>query len=385
MRKIRINSPQASNIVIFEKTGSRRIKNLILPGLPAFVLDSMHVDIFWGTRVIWNFLLNMNHFEIQSIKNYRTKLRGIIGQIWRIYILSIIKVIKPKIVITLIDNHPVFHWLCNHYTGAKFIAVQNGSRTRGQLKELKLGYTLQHYFCFGEYEKDLFSEIGYRVDNFHPIGSLLSGYYIKNQDLDHRPVYDICVISGWRGNIGNSEDVKTSMKAMKILDEMLSEYIHQANIKVSIVMRSEPKSADRMIPIYGNEREYFQKIYPKSVTLIDPDFVSRNIYSEMFKAELIISMGSTAPREAFGMGKKILYCDFTNSDLYNDYTDTILFKDYNYKLFKQRIDKLLTMSASEYKENTRAYASYLMNNDLKRPPHLVIREMIDNLLIVPDN
>ena len=76
--------------------------------------------------------------------------------------------------------------------------------------------------------------------------------------LIQNPIYDICVISTWRGDIGNSDDVKESMKAMEILDEMLSRYIQKTNIKVSIIMRSEPGSNDRNIPIYGNEKEYFQ-------------------------------------------------------------------------------------------------------------------------------
>jgi len=379
-RKIHYQSPPSSDIVIFEKTGSRRIQNLILPEMPVFVFDSRLDDIFLGFRVVGRFLLNLSHFKIKSIKNSSTRLRGIVGQMWNIYILSVIKVINPRVIITLIDNHPAFHWLCEHYDSAELMAIQNGTRTRGQLHSNKSSYTLQHYFCFGNYEKDLFSEFGYKVKNYHPVGSLLSGYYINSKLLIQNPIYDICVISAWRGDIGNTDDVKESMKAMKILDEMLSRYIQETNIKVSIIMRSEPESNDRNIPIYGNEKEYFQNIYPDSVVLIDPDFQNRNIYSEMLKGDLIISMGSTTPREAFGMGKKILYCDFTKSDLYNDYHEMVLYKDQNYESFKKKLDELLEIPIDHYRKNTKEYASYLMNNNLKCPPHLIIRKTIDNYL-----
>ena len=145
-------------------------------------------------------------------------------------------------------------------------------------------------------------------------------------------------------------------------------------------MRSEPESNDRNIPIYGNEKEYFQNIYPDSAILIDPDFQNRNIYSEMLKGDLIISMGSTATREAFGLGKKILYCDFTKSDLYNHYHEMILYKDRNYESFKKKLDELLEISIDDYKNNTRKYASYLMNNDINSPPHLKIRDKINHYL-----
>lgn len=379
-----LKNPPQSNIIIFEKTGSRRIQNLILQDLPVFVFDSRLNEIFLGFQVIVSFFLNLNQFKIKSIKDYKTRLHGIVGQIWRIYILAVIKIINPKVVITLIDNHPIFHWLCKHYNGAEFIAIQNGNRTKGQLNQQKVEYTLQHYFCFGNYEKDLFSNFNYKVDKYYPVGSLLAGFYIDTQKMNNITEYDICLISAWRGDIGNTEDVKKTMKAMKKLDCMLSKYIEETKIKVSIIMRSEPGSSDRNIPVYGNERDYFHSIYPETVTLVDPDLKNFNIYSEILKGDLIISMGSTVPREAFGFGKKILYCDFTRSNLYNYYNSTILFKDKNYELFKQRIDELLIMPTSEYKKNTEKYASYLMNNDLKYPPHLIIRKTIDNYLGVTE-
>ena len=148
-REIHFKSPPSSDIVIFEKIGSGRIQNLILPGKPVFVFESMLDDIFLSFRVVGHFLLNLSHFKINSIKNYSTRLRGIVGQMWNIYILSVIKVINPRVIITLIDNHPVFHWLCENYSGAELMAIQNGTRTKGQLHSNKSYYTLNHYYCFG--------------------------------------------------------------------------------------------------------------------------------------------------------------------------------------------------------------------------------------------
>ena len=231
-------------------------------------------------------------------------MRGILGQIWRIYILSVIKVINPKVIITYIDNSPVFHWLCEHYVGAELIAIQNGSRVKIQLKSVKNNYNLQHYFCFGNYEKDLFTSFGYKVENYLPIGSLLCGYYLNNEMLNQSPTYDICVVSAWRGDIGNTKDVYDSMRSMEVLDKMLSKYIQETGIKVSIIMRSEPSSKDRNMPEFGNEEEYFKNLYPESVTLINPDFKRVNIYSEVIKGDLIISSGSTVLREVFGMKRR---------------------------------------------------------------------------------
>jgi surface carbohydrate biosynthesis protein len=381
-KEIHYKSPPLCDIVIFEKTGSQRIRNLIIPDLDVFIFDSSLDNIFISFQVIRYFIKSLSLFKINYVKSYKNVLRGFGAHFRLIYIASVIRAINPKIVITLIDNHTVFHWLCQYYVGAEFIAIQNGTRTKGEIMKVKSKIRLQHYFCFGNYEKDLFSGLGYKINNYYPVGSLLAGKYITKHNGKNKPTYDICIVSAWRGNIELSDDVKCSMSAMRKMDMMLSKYIEASKTNASIIMRSEPNSDDRKIAIYGDEKEYFKNIYPESVVLIDPDIKHRNIYSEMLKAVLIISMGSTAPREVFGIGKKILYCDFTDSNLYNDYNDTILFKENNYELLKQRINELLKMPGSEYEENTREYASYMMNNDFDRPPHHVIREMIDNYLCV---
>ena len=229
-------------------------------------------------------------------------------------------------------------------------------------------------------KKDLFTSFGYKVENYLPIGSLLCGYYLNNEMLNQSPTYDICVVSAWRGDIGNTKDVYDSMRSMEVLDKMLSKYIQETGIKVSIIMRSEPSSKHRNMPEFGNEEEYFKNLYPESVTLINPDFKKVNIYSEVIKGDLIISMGSTVLREVFGMKKKILFCDFTDSDLYNDYDEMILYRDQDYEVFKKRINELLTLSNDDYRSRTKEYASYLMNNDLSYPPHLIIRDKIDSFL-----
>ena len=334
-------------------------------------------DIFLGFRVISSFLLNLSLFKIKSIKNYKTRFRGIVGQIWRIYILSIIKVINPKVVITLIDNHPVFHWLCEHYNGAELMAVQNGNRTKVEFRDLKTPFKIQHFFCFGDYEKDIYSDMGFIIDHYYPVGSLLGGYYTYGNKNNIEIKYDICVLSNWRGNICNTIDVQTTMESTQKLDRFLSRYIREYNLNTAISLRSEPGSPDRNIPVYGNEKDYFNNIYPENVDLIDPNFEERNIYNNMAQSDLIISFGSTPLREAFGWGKKILYCDFTGTKQYNDYDPIILFRDENYDLFKKRLNEMRYMSAEEYKDKTKEYASYLMNNNPSCPPHIFIRQKID--------
>ena len=379
-RKIKFKSPPQSDIVIFERIGSQRIKDLIFPGLPTYVFDSKLEEIFISAKIVYYFIFYLKYVSIRGNSDFRKIGRVFIGQLWRIYLLSCIKCFKPKVVVTLIDNYPVFHWLCKHYKDAEFVAIQNGSRSKVEFRELKAPYRIGHFFCFGEYERDFYSKLGHKIDHYYPVGSILGGYYKYVTNKDSISKYDICVVSCWRGNIGNRPDVQKTMESMRKMDLFLCRYIKEYNLKVSIIMRSEPNSPDRNIPVYGDEKEYFKNIYSDSVDLIDPDFKEHNIYRVMDESNLIVSAGSTALREAFGWGKKVLCCDFTGTNLYNDYDPVILFSAENYDLFKTRLNEIRHMPYEEYIIKTKDYASYLMNYNPDCPPHLLIRQKIEQYL-----
>lgn len=379
-RKIKFKSPPQSDIVIFERTGSGRIKDLVLQDMQAYVIDSKLEEIFIGIKAAFNFIVYFMRIFFDRNESFHKSGRSFAGKLYLIYLLSCIKCFSPKVVVTLIDNHPIFSWLCGHYKDAEFMAIQNGARTKVEFRDLKEPWRIGHFFCFGEHEKDLYIDFGHKIDHYYPVGSLLGGYYRNNSKTANMPKYDICVVSGWRGDIGNGPDVQMTMESMKKMDLFVSRYIKEYNLKAAVIMRSEPDSSDRNIPVYGNEKEYYGNIYPNSVDLIDPNFKERNIYKVMDESSIIVSSGSTAPREAFGWGKKILYCDFTGTDLYNDYTSTILFKSYDYDLFKTRMDEIRLMPRDEYNAKTKDYASYLMDYDEKRPPHIFIRQKIEQYL-----
>ena len=80
------------------------------------------------------------------------------------------------------------------------------------------------------------------------------------------------------------------------------------------------------------------------------------------------------------MGKKILYCDFTGNNKSNDYDDMIMFKKPDYESFEERLNQLIKEPYSKYRERTKKYASYVMNNDINFPSHLIIRDKINSIL-----
>jgi len=103
-------------------------------------------------------------------------------------------------------------------------------------------------------------------------------------------------------------------------------------------------------------------------------------YRGMDESEIVVNLFSTASIESFGWGKKTLHCDFTETDKYHDYDSMIMFTDNNYISFKKRLNELRREPYDEYRKRTKDYASYLMNYDPDCPPHIYIRNKIEEYL-----
>ena len=125
-----------------------------------------------------------------------------------------------------------------------------------------VNYYCQHLFCFGRREPDVFPQYGYKVDNFHPVGSsqLSKNYSRELSNLE--PIYDVLLVSCWRGNIDFAPDVAESMTAMREMDIRLAKYLSQRQLKSAVILRSERNSDDWFMAEVGmNEEEYYKEIY----------------------------------------------------------------------------------------------------------------------------
>ena len=100
-------------------------------------------------------------------------------------------------------------------------------------------------------------------------------------------------------------------------------------------------------------------------------------YFTMDRSVVVLSVYSTAVREAFGWGKKVLFCNFTGNEDYSSPRDGLWsLNEPDYEIFKDRLNYIYNMDMEKYIEMTRGYSKYLMNYDFKNPAHQVIRNMI---------
>ena len=155
------------------------------------------------------------------------------------------------------------------------------------------------------------------------------------------------------------------------MHSFISKYVNENKIRILILLRFSDSNN-----FLKNEIKYFKNIYKGAVDFRVNKKEDFSTYYGMSESDIILSFYSTSTIEAFGLGGKILHCDFTKTDLYNDYDSMIVFRETNYEKFKNRLDSLHAEPYEAYLKRTKVYQKELMNNTLKNSTIKYIKKII---------
>ena len=356
--KILSSKPLKSDILVFYENNYKYLKEVLPSWCSVTVLKKVPGEYYINWRIsklFFRFILkqilksNKDNFSFSRVIN-------------NVYYKSLILSQEPKAVLSIIDNHPIFNYLSKTIKSIPFIAIQNG--LRHPFEGISGTFHVQHYFSFGENEKKYFPKYNIEVENYYPSGSLMRSIFSDNNINAEDEKLDILIVSCWRGNIGYGKDVKDSMNSMKIFDNLMAKYISKRNLKAAVILRSKPGGQHWYISEIGmNEERYFNKIYPKSVKIIENDFKKRNIYGLINKSDLIISsFGATTLLEAYGTGKKILYAIFCDDEIYHEIFDpSILCINPESKYFDNKLDEIISIDKEQYIKEHKKNMHFYMN------------------------
>jgi len=356
--KILFSKPLKSDLIVIDETNYEYLKEVLPSGYSITVLRKVPGEYFinWIIfKLFFRFLLK----QILKPNKYNYSFSRVINNV---YYKSLILSQEPKAVLTIIDNHPIFNYLSKTIKSIPFIAIQNGLRHSSE--ESLNTFHVQHYFSFGQNEKKYFAKNNMEVKNYYPSGSLLNSIFSNKSINAEDEKFDILIISCWRGNIGYGKDVKDSMNSMKIFDNLMSKYISKKNLKVAVLLRNEREGQHWYMPEIGmTEKQYFNKIYPKNVKIVETDFKKRNVYDLINKSDLIISsFGTTTLLEAYGTGKKILYTIFCDDEIYHEIFDpSILCINPEANYFDNKLDEIISIDKDKYHRNHKKNMEFYMN------------------------
>ena len=167
--KFIFRTPEKYDLVIFDKVSVKDLNNC-LSNFNFFVLQARLENM---DKIYFSYKI------IKKIFNNYSK-----GNLFTVYLVSLIELIEPKVVITNIDNSLKFSDVAKILEKkTNFIAVQNASRydllqfnylySTNKIKNNFLkNFYIPNLFSFGDYEKDLYKKLNIIVKNIYPIGNL---------------------------------------------------------------------------------------------------------------------------------------------------------------------------------------------------------------------
>jgi len=380
MKILRFTGPQKSEVVILHHNYFW-IKKYILKNLSATVLAEKPKIFFITFPLFIQTVFNLHLIDWKDvIKNLSHKY--LIQKLYQIYILACIKKTNAKVVITFIDNSTFAQQLSRIDNERSYFFVQNGTRTLGCVRDIlplpphpQSVISMTNFFCFGDRDINLFSSHGHQVDNFFPVGSLITGCYKNIFASKRRKKFDICLISQWDKNyLGNTEQ-ETSLAydsrigaGIKKLNFFLKKFINETNITLVVCLRHDN---------HQDEIDFYKRLFGNKIVIAKSNYYNFSSYLIADQSRLLIALNSTLLAEAFSWGNKVLWCNVTNDELFKmDEAGLSYFCENNYDAFKKRVNKILRMPAHRYKNMMKEKAKYICNFDVDRPPHKVIRSAI---------
>jgi len=354
--KIIFKDPKNYDLVIFDDESIDEL-GAILKNRKYFILQS-RINRIDKIYISLNIIRNI-------IKNYKKKISTA-------YFLSLLDIIKPKVVFTFIDNSFKFSELAKlKNQKIKFIALQNGARYEHKEFEhlyknkiIKYNFSenffIPYLLCYGRYEIDDFKKHNIKVNDFSVVGSLrVSNFLLKKKKIK-KYYNDICLIS----DIYSWDDIfhiynPGLEKGIINLTKFVINFSIKHNLKLKIALRS-----------YRNNIENFNReinFYKRYLTKIEYNFLSKSFfyrdekkkfstYELMKGSEVVIGSISTMLRENLVMNGKVLACNLTPTNIFDFPLKGLCFlKNCNFSVFEKRLLKIINLSKKDYFSHVNKY------------------------------
>lgn len=336
--KINFDFPEEKKFLIFDKMNSEYLEYLFL-NKNYFILKSRleHIDEIYLNKEIILFCIK-NFFKRSIRLNY---------------LLIIVKLVNPKIILTMIDNSTDFYIISNFFkkSGIKTFAIQNANR----MVDLPVVYEnrfVHNYYIIGDYEKKVFKKRDETIVNLESIGSLKAtlakAKFNKNTELK-KDYYDLCVVCDPYFFTNDKELINMNydliVENIYKVAEYALKYSKKFNKKIVLSGKYEPTSHLK------KAEEIFYKNYIKDHNFEISFNTRKNFgnYANLYESKIIVGYSSTMLREAFAFDKKVLCLDYANIQNIEFPSDGIcLLKEKKYDLFEKRIELIEKLSYEDY-------------------------------------
>lgn len=287
-----------------------------------------------------------------------------------------IKYLAPKIVITYIDNSYLYQRVAYYlHHQIPFLAIQNGSRLLHRDHTQKKHKLFHDYlFVIGEYEVSQYMEFKHRAKKIIPVGSLRDSFYRSDVGnlLDSNRRYDICLVSQARESL--YKNFPEQYVGFEKLLFFLNRFQLERGVKVCIALRRQSGESG-----YEWECNWYKSRISK-VTLIENNQKAYSTYVACDQSDITLGLHSTALRESYGRGNKVLSCNFSGIDYYSfPIEDDVSINIFDYNLFCLKLDYLMSINRNDFFCKHKENINRMVFQGLSSPESLIVNQI--NLLL----
>tara|TARA_Y100001933_G_C19009863_1_gene568305 strand:+ start:1309 stop:2472 length:1164 start_codon:yes stop_codon:yes gene_type:complete len=307
--------PEKCDYIIYDEIRNYVFKESISPLRKIFILRNRGLYFYLIPSVLLKTFINICRKKIFFLILVDGFKNGFLRYLVDALHETIISELRPKIVITFIDNNPRFGRLSEKFKGIKFIAVQNGCRSRWDTKEPCIHNI---YLTFTNQESIRLNKLGWLINKSKSIGSLNAARVFSS--LKRKKVKrDLLIISTWRGDIEIDDHYKNHFKANKEMHIFLSKLIYKEKYNAAIILREQKGNKHWFVKEFGmNEEEFHKNIYGDQCKIIENQFTGENVYKEINDSNLSVAFLTSVILEGHIYGHNCLYLNFHDDNFYHD-------------------------------------------------------------------
>ena len=392
--KFIFKTPEKHDLIIFDETSVFDL-SICLSKLNFFVLQTRPES------------MNKIYFSYEILKKiFKNYFKG---NLFTVYLISLIELIRPKVVITNIDNSFKFSDVARILEEkTNFIAIQNA--TRGDLldfdylyktKKIKHNFLKKLYipnlYCFGDYERDLYRQLDIKVKNIYPIGNLRLAnclYHIKTEnDSSKKYNSDICLIFQPVGRYEEAQEKNTmfsyNCQKNRNIERGLAEIV-KYTVKFCIKNNMRlviPCKRDKKYSPGGHKLEI--EFLKRNLSKEEFDYVQSNLlekdkdrdnfssFRAVLNSEVTVASFTTLLKDKLAVGGKILSCNLTKVDRYNFPVNGICtLNNCSYEEFEKRLLEIYSISKESYFSKIDKKPDYVMRFNKNNSTINLIREKL---------
>lgn len=218
------------------------------------------------------------------------------------YYINYIKFVKPKIIITYIDNNEFFFQLKKFFPSVIFLCIQNGTGITWEKKNIiKKNWLCDYFFCFSNAYKKIYEK---RISGkVIVIGSFKNNIFIP-QNKNNKRKNIITFISQYRKNNKNNYSREKMYLSEKKIINLLIPFCVKNKLKLYIAGAYIKRNQEEID--FFNKSVNIKNLLHSSVMKYSPRTNDFSSYRLIDKSQLVIYVDSALGLESFARNNKTI-------------------------------------------------------------------------------